>query len=226
MITVKFFAVAREKVGISETEVPLEALTTPTVKGLMLHLKSAYPVLESLEPHIRIAVDQEFVTPDAALDSGSEVALIPPVSGGAGGLSSHDGRYAIGVEPLAVDEAAELVRRPSAGALITFEGTVRNRTDDHEVVHLDYEAYPEMALKKLVEVGEEAAERWAAKVAIHHRYGHLTVGETAVVIAVSTPHRADGYECSQWIIDRLKEEVPIWKKEVGPDGATWVGFGP
>lgn len=226
MIEIKLFAVVRERLGVESLELDLEELEEPTVEAALAVASARFPALEELLPHLRIALDHEFVTLDAELHGDAEIALIPPVSGGSSERGSSDGRFRVTQEPLDSTEVVSLVRRTDAGAVITFEGTVRDHTDDHAVAYLVYEAYPEMALKKLLEVADAAAERWPCFVAIHHRYGRLELGETAVIIAVSTPHRADGYAASSWIIDRLKEEVPIWKKEVGPGGSTWVGFGP
>lgn len=120
----------------------------------------------------------------------------------------------------------EKVARPEAGAIVIFEGVVRNHTGDREVAFLEYEAYQEMALKKLAEVAEEVVESRDIHVAIHHRFGRLEIGDIAVVIAVSSPHRKDAFDACSRIIDRLKEEVPIWKKEVSADGSEWIGWGP
>jgi molybdopterin synthase catalytic subunit len=250
MIRIRFFAAVRERLGIDELTVPRDDLSEPTVGAAVGWATERYPELERLLPHVRLALDHEFVDDtNKLLAEDSEIALIPPVSGGSGGsgessdsgepgdardeqkasdetVQSADGRFAVTTSQLDPVRVVDLVRRNAAGAVITFEGTVRNHTADHDVDFLVYEAYPEMALKKLDEVGARAAQRWPAEIAVHHRYGRLELGETAVVIAVSTPHRAEGFDCAQWIIDTLKQEVPIWKKEVGPDGEEWVGFGP
>ncbi len=118
------------------------------------------------------------------------------------------------------------VDRGEAGAIVLFEGIVRNHTGDKKVAYLEYEAYEEMALKKLEEVAVEVVASRDIWVAISHRFGRLEIGDIAVTIAVSSPHRADAFDACSRIIDRLKEEVPIWKKEVGEDGSEWVGWGP
>ena len=121
----------------------------------------------------------------------------------------------------------EQVRRGDCGAVVTFLGTVRDLTGERVTVALDYEAYPAMAEKKLAEIGGEAASRWpGAQVAIVHRVGELLPGDLAVVIAASAPHRKEAFRACEHAIDRLKEDVPIWKKEQFRDGEVWVGLGP
>ena len=111
--------------------------------------------------------------------------------------------------------------------MVCFTGRVRDHTGDHDVSYLEYDAYPAMALEKLAQAVDESVERWpATRSAIHHRWGRLEIGEAAVVVATSSPHRAEAFAACQYIIDRLKEIVPIWKKEVSPEGEEWVGFGP
>jgi len=127
-------------------------------------------------------------------------------------------------EPLAVDAVVKLVSHRDAGAVLAFAGTVREMTDGKRTLHLEYEAYKTMAERALRMIGEEIAERWPqARTAIHHRVGRLEVSETAVVIAVSTPRRADAYEANRYAIERLKQVVPIWKKEFWADGSAWIG---
>ena len=124
-----------------------------------------------------------------------------------------------------MDDVAAKVVKPQTGAVVVFAGVVRNVSGGKDVEHLEYEAYQEMAVAKLRQVAQEARTRWPAivDIAIVQRIGHLEVGETAVVIAISSPHRHDGcFEACAYAINRLKEIVPIWKKEVGPDGAEWI----
>ena len=153
-------------------------------------------------------------------EDGDELAFIPPVSGG-----SDDPRFAMTTAPLTLDAVIALVERPEAGAVATFTGVVRNHTKERKVVRLEYDAYVPMAERKLRETAEKAEERWPVRVAIHHRHGSLEVGELAVVIAVSSPHRAEAFDACRFVIEELKREVPIWKKEVSPDGEEWIGRG-
>lgn len=123
-----------------------------------------------------------------------------------------------------IDEVAvrEAVAAPECGAVATFAGVVRNHSRGREVRYLEYEAYEPMALKQMQRIAEEAAQRWGARVAMVHRLGRMDVGETSVLIAVATPHRDQAFEACRWCIDTLKEQVPIWKKEVCPDGTYWI----
>lgn len=229
-VRVRYFAALRERLGRTEEQFELDALPAASVAGVFEHLVSREPSLSRLRAHLRAAVNQDFVPFETQLQGGDEVAFIPPVSGGSGGieeLRSDDGRFMMTTRPLDTMAVAERVRRAQAGAVLIFEGVVRDHTGERQVDHLEYEAYLEMALSKLMETAGEAGQRWpACLVAIHHRHGRLTIGEAAVIIAVSSPHRAEAYACSQYVIDRLKEVVPIWKKEVSPDGDVWVGLGP
>ena len=121
----------------------------------------------------------------------------------------------------------DLVKRSSAGAINVFIGTVRNATKEKSVRHLEFEAYEPMALKEMGKIADQAAAQWPVEaVAIYHRVGKLTIGDIPVVIAVATPHRLQGFEACQYIIDTLKQTVPIWKKEVFEDGEEWVAAHP
>ena len=125
---------------------------------------------------------------------------------------------------LNVEAVVDKVRADSCGAIATFIGTVRNESMGKKVLYLEYDAYEEMAIKKLREIGEEIKKKWEIdKMAITHRIGKLDIGVSSVIIAVSAPHRKDALEACQYIINRIKEIVPIWKKEVWEDGETWIG---
>lgn len=216
-VRVRYFAKIREIVGRDEEHLDVaDGSSIADVYGLLCERE---PSLGRLRYHLRAARNQEFEDFEALLQEGDELAFIPPVSGGAP-------RFLVTMERLSVDAVVDCVRRPEAGAIVTFQGVVRNHTGDREVIHLEYDAYVEMSEKKLRETAAEAEERWPVQVAVHHRYGRMEIGETAVVIAVSSPHRAEAFEACRWVIDRLKEVVPIWKKEVGPDGEEWLGRGP
>ena len=132
-------------------------------------------------------------------------------------------RFAITTELIRPDVLHSEVRGDGDGAIVTFSGVVRNHSGDVATDHLVYEAYPEMAERKMAEIGEEVKQRWPiGDMAIVHRVGRVEVGEISVVIAVASPHRAEAFEACSYAIDRLKESVPIWKKEVGPDGHYWT----
>ncbi|WP_168210363.1 molybdopterin converting factor subunit 1 [Persicimonas caeni] len=235
-LQIKYFAGLRERFGTAEETIEIDA-HAPTVADLWRALEGAHPEIGRMKKFVRVAVNRDFADETTRLAADDEIALIPPVSGGAGEeprsedepteLEDPTGAFRITLEALDTDRVRTHVTRPEAGAIVLFEGVVRDHTGDHDVSHLEYETYLEMTLDKLVQTGEEVAEKWEqCQIAIHHRYGRLEIGEKAVVIAVSSPHRAAAFEACQYAIDRLKEIVPIWKKEVGPDGAEWIGMGP
>ncbi len=171
-------------------------------------------------PHLRVAVNQEFLPLDAPVPDGAEVALVPPVAGGSG-------CFRLSETPLTLDEVVQAVGGPERGGLVTFTGTVRTETRGRRVRSLSYEAYPAMAERAMAAIGREIETRWpGSRAAIVHRVGTLVPGEAAVVIAVSSPHRAAAFEGCRHAIERLKADVPIWKKERFEDGEEWVGLGP
>ena len=125
---------------------------------------------------------------------------------------------------ITAQEVIDAVADDSAGAIVTFLGVVRNQTRGRKVLYLEYDAYPPMAERKLAEIAAEIYEKWRIeRVAVMHRVGRLEVGEASVAIAVASPHRAEGFDACRYMIDRLKEVVPIWKREVWEDGEEWVG---
>lgn len=216
-IRVRLFAAVREIVGERELEVEVEVGTTAA--GVVEHLAAAHPRIADLEKRLMLAVNREYVDGGRVLAEGDEVALIPPVSGGEGG-----DYYAIGEEAVSLDAVAGRVRQDSSGAVAGFLGVVRDHARGRTVRYLEYDAYPEMALAKMREIGEEIRRRWPVdRVAIVHRIGRLEIGEASVAIAVASPHRAEALEACAHVIERLKAIVPIWKKEVWTDGAEWIG---
>lgn len=218
-ITVRFFAAARERAKRSTLE--LELPSGARVSELIAALATQVPELTPLMPRLRIAVAEEFAGPDDLIPEGAEVALIPPVAGGSGGL------YRLQDTPLSLQEVVDAVSAHSQGGLVTFSGAVRDHSKGKQVSRLEYEAYGPMAQKKLSQIGEEARAKWpGTQVAVLHRLGTLSPGELAVVIAVSAPHRKEAFRACEYVIDRLKEDVPIWKKEFAEDGEVWVGLGP
>lgn len=206
-VRVRLFAGLRERAGWSERE--LDAASVGDVWS-QLGLGD--------EPQgLLYAVNREYAERSRTLADGDEVALIPPVSGGAFRLSE---------EPLSLDRAVDEVRSDEAGAIATFTGTTRAQSRDRSVVRLDYEAYEGMAEQVMAEIAEALHARYAlTALAIHHRIGTVGVGETSVVIAVSAPHRGDALAACRDAIDELKERVPLWKKEVYSDGEEWIGRG-
>ncbi|MFY0530136.1 molybdenum cofactor biosynthesis protein [Archangium gephyra] len=218
-ITILYFAAARERVGL-----PHESLELPPgarVTDVLRLLATRHPALAPLLPHLRVAVNQEFSNAEAEVPAGAELALIPPVAGGSGGL------FRVVDRPLRLEEVVEAVSGEAYGGLVTFSGSVRNQTRGRRVLRLEYEAYPPMAEKKLAEIGAEVAGKFnGTRLAIVHRVGTLTPGELAVVIAAAAPHRKEAFLGCEHAIERLKQDVPIWKKEFFEDGEVWVGLGP
>ncbi|HEY2354517.1 MAG TPA: molybdenum cofactor biosynthesis protein MoaE [Gaiellaceae bacterium] len=207
-VTVRLFAGLRELAGRSTLE--LEDVASVADVWPRLGLGD--------EPGgLLYAVNREYVSTDRALADGDEVALIPPVSGGS---------FLLTPEPLDVAAVLREVESPDAGALASFVGTVRRRSRERDVLHLDYEAYEEMAEEMLARLGAELIERHGlTAVAIHHRLGRVEIGEPSVVIAVSAPHRAAALDACREAIETLKTSIPLWKKEVYAGGEEWIGQG-
>ena len=216
-ITVLYFAAARERAGTAQETVEWGG---GPVRQLLEKLAAAHPDLRPLLPHLRVAVNQEFTSLDAPVPDGAEVALVPPVAGGTD-------CFRLSETPLALEEVVGAVGGPERGGLVTFTGTVRSETRGRRVRGLSYEVYPGMAERAMAAIGREIESRWlGTRVAIVHRVGTLVPGDAAVVIAVSAPHRAAAFEGCRHAIERLKADVPIWKKERFEDGEEWVGLGP
>jgi molybdopterin converting factor subunit 1 len=207
VVRIRLFALLRERAGTNEL-----ALELPD--GARVRDALADPALTSLAGGLPLvmAVNREYASEDAPLAPGDELALIPPVSGGA------EPHVALRDGPLSLDALIARVRDPRAGAVVTFSGVTR------EVPSLEYEAYAEMALEQLRAVVAEAIERHGlCAAAAEHRVGTVPLSEASVIVAVSAPHRAEAFAGGREIIDRLKALAPIWKREVGEDGgATWV----
>lgn len=218
---VLLFGAARERVGAPSLalSIPPDGVTLEAFWDLLI---AEAPVLEPIVPYLRLAVDRELVGAGGRVLPTSELALLPPVSGGSTGAP-----FRVQDRPLSLDAVVAAVQHEGAGAVVTFTGAVRNATSGRRVVRLEYEAYAAMADAVLTRLGREVEEGWpGARLAIHHRIGILAPGELAVVIAASAPHRAAAFEACRHAIERLKQEVPIWKKECFEDGSTWVGLGP
>ena len=206
-VTVRLFAGLRERAGWSRREID-----AATVGDVWARLD-----LGEEPAGLLYAVNKEYAERDHALRDGDEVALIPPVSGGAFRLSE---------EPLSVEAAVAEVQSADAGAIATFIGTTRAHSRGRAVVHLDYEAYEGMAEKMMTELAESLkAKHGLVEVAIHHRVGRVGIGDTSVVIAVSAAHRDAALAACKEAIDTLKVSVPLWKKEVYEGGEEWIGRG-
>ena len=206
-MSVRVFAGLRERAGWSRRDV--DAATVGDV----------WPALGlGDEPDgLLYAVNREYAPREHALADGDEVALIPPVSGGA---------FLLRDEQLSLDRVVDEVRSEEAGAIATFTGTTRVQSRGRTVTHLDYEAYEGMAEQVMAEIADRLRARYElCDIAIHHRVGRVGIGETSVVIAVSAPHRQDALAACKDAIDELKERVPLWKKEVYEGGEEWIGRG-
>jgi molybdopterin synthase catalytic subunit/molybdopterin converting factor small subunit len=207
-VKVKLFAGLRERAGWAEQEVD-----GPT------NVDEVWPVL-SLGPEpdgLLYAVNKEYVERGHELADGDEVAVIPPVSGGSFRLSA---------DTLSLDAVVDEVRTDRAGAIATFVGTTRVYSRGRAVEHLDYEAYEGMAEQVMARIATELKDRYdVCEIAIHHRTGRVDIGDASVVIAVSAPHRQDAFAACREAIDTLKQQVPLWKKEVYEGGEEWVGRG-
>jgi molybdopterin synthase catalytic subunit len=213
-VTVKLFGSIREAADAEELAVVVPEGST--VADLRLLLTRDHPSFEEMADRLRISVNYEIVGGDRALSEGDEVAFLPPVSGGSG---SHT----LSAEPLDVGSVVNRVTGPDIGGIVSFIGTVRDTSRGHSIRHLEYEAYPEMVEREMERILREAAQRWpGTRVAVAHRRGRLGVGEIAVVVAAGAPHRGDAFAAARYTIDTLKEQVPIWKKEVTADGEYWV----
>ncbi|HKA87965.1 MAG TPA: molybdenum cofactor biosynthesis protein MoaE [Haliangiales bacterium] len=217
-IHVRYFAVVRERLR-RETE-DIELPPGATAASALDALAERHEPLRRLRPWLRLVVNQEAVADTTALADGDELALLPPVAGGQGRLAR------IVTEPPSLPAVIAAVERRGAGGIVTFVGMVRDHSQGHAVERLEYEAFAEMADKVFCALCDEIEAKYpGARVALEHRVGALGIGDVAVAIAVSAPHRGEAFRACEETIRLLKERAPIWKKEFGPDGATWVGLG-
>jgi molybdopterin synthase catalytic subunit/molybdopterin converting factor small subunit len=207
-ITVRLFAVLRERAGCGERELDLgDGSRVGDVWGAL--------GLGDEPAGIAYARNREYADRDAALSDGDEVALIPPVSGGA---------FRVQSEPLDLAAVVAEVSDPGAGAIATFVGTTRDHNRGRTVTHLEYDAYPEMAEAEMAKIAAAVIDRHGVRhVAIAHRTGHVPIGEASVIIAVSAAHRGAAMDACREAIDTLKQTVPVWKKEVFESGEEWIG---
>jgi molybdopterin converting factor subunit 1 len=200
---------------------PIESLEMPagaTVATLLEHFRARGPHDGRLWESLAVAVNQQYAAPSHPLSEGDEVALLPPVSGGS--ISSH---VALVRGPIQADALVSRLKQGEDGAVVVFDGIVRNNTRGRRTLYLVYEAYEEMALKQMQSLAQEALTRFPVRdVLLVHRLGKLEIGETSVLIAVASAHRPAAFDACRWLIDTLKKTVPIWKKEHFEDGAVWA----
>jgi len=215
-VTALFFGITRDLTGCPREEMEIPA--GESVGDLRRRLEGRFPRLETVADSLVVAVNQEIAARSAPLHEGDEVAFMPPVSGGA-----EERFFRLTRDPISAAALAGQLRAPKDGAVVTFEGIVRNHSRGRATLYLEYEAYEPMAIRKLEEIAGEAKRKFAIDgIGIVHRLGRLEIGETSVAIAVTAEHRGEAFRACQYAIDRLKLVVPIWKKEFFRDGAVWA----
>jgi molybdopterin synthase catalytic subunit len=214
-LELRCFASLREIAG-DRSELTLA--NDATVEDAWAALAERHPGLRPHRPFVRAARNGSYAAWDQRLGEGDVIAFLPPVSGGAT-VALVDG-------PIDLERLERAVAAPGHGAIVTFVGRARDRADDDRVViELEYEVYPEMATTVLAEIAAEAEERWGAAVAVAHRHGVVPIGESAVAIVTAAMHRAEAYEASRFVIEGIKQRLPIWKRERFADGREWKRHG-
>ena len=213
-VRVIYFGILKDAVGRQLEDVELGE--NASLGDLLADRIAHTPVIDNFRTVLAFAINQQYAQLKDKLHDGDEVAMLPPVSGGAP-------RCALVREAIDQKKITDSVKQAEDGAVCVFDGTVRNNTRGRETLYLVYEAYEEMALKQMEELAAEAKRKFAVReVAIVHRLGRLEIGETSVLIAVASAHRAAAMDACRWLIDTLKKMVPVWKKEFFIDGAVWA----
>lgn len=219
-VRVLFFGQLKEIVGLAEDDAELSEGSR--VEDLFERYRNRFPELAEFRPSVAASINQEYAAWRAPLAPDDEVAFLPPVSGGQQ-LAVDGDIFQLVRVPIKPQEIAEALKAPEDGALVVFDGFVRNNYKGHSTQYLVYEAYEAMACAKMREIGAQMRQKFAIhRIAIVHRLGRLEIGETSVLIAVSSPHRAAAFEACRYGIDTLKRTVPIWKKEHFVGGAVWA----
>jgi molybdopterin converting factor subunit 1 len=226
-VQVLFFGMLKDLAGRGTDSLSLPEHAT--LGDVLSHYEERIPRLKDLMASIAMSVNQEYAGPETRLNSGDEIALLPPVSGGSGGEApsreppGYRHHSLIVHERIRTDAVLDALKRPEDGAAVVFEGIVRDNTRGRRTLYLDYEAYEEMALKQLEDLAGQALAKFKVRdVAIVHRLGRLQIGDTSVLIVVASAHRTAAFDACRWLIDTLKRTVPIWKKEHFEDGAVWA----
>ncbi|HLF82900.1 MAG TPA: molybdenum cofactor biosynthesis protein MoaE [Blastocatellia bacterium] len=217
-ITALLFGQAREWVGSSNLDLTLDA--PATVESAFTLLKSRHSRLADMERSLLFAVNEEYASLSSPLSDGDRLAVLPPVSGGE--AASRD-IFEITREPINIAHLRARLLEGDSGAVVIFDGVARNNTKGRRTLYLEYEGYQPMALRTMEQIGREVHERWPInRVGIIHRLGRIDTTQSSVVIVVTSAHRKIAFEACHYAIDRLKQIVPIWKKEYFEDGAVWV----
>jgi MoaE-MoaD fusion protein len=219
-VRVLFFGQLKEIVGLAQDDAELS--DGARVEDLFERYGRKFPKLSEFRPSIAASVNQEYAGWRSPLTAGDEVAFLPPVSGGQQTAIAED-LFQLVREPIRTRELAESLKAPEDGALVVFDGFVRNHFRGKQTLYLEYEAYEPMAYTKMREIGTQIREKFQVhRLAIVHRLGRLEIGDTSVWIGVSSAHRAAAFDACRYAIDTLKRSVPIWKKEYFAGGAVWA----
>ena len=221
-VRVLFFGMLKDAAGrASDT---LQLPERATLAELLARCGEKFPALAKFSGSLALSVNQEYAGRGTVLRENDEVALLPPVSGGSVQAEIAEAAHVQLVRDLIVPHnIVPSLEKPEDGAIVVFDGVVRNHNRGRQTLYLDYEAYEAMALKELRRLAEEAKTKFAIRnVALVHRLGRLEIGESSVLIAVYAGHRAAAFDACRWLIDTLKRTVPIWKKEYFADGAVWA----
>lgn len=220
-IEVLYFAYCRDMMGREREFLQLRA--DARVSDVLAHCVSMQPAMANLARNLLVAVNQEYARPDQRLAEGDEVAIFPPVSGGSESVEAEQDHYEIVRHSIPAQEIIAKMKRPEDGAVVTFDGIIRNNSRGKQTRSVEYQAYEPMALKHIRKIGERIKLMWEIdSVAIIHRLGRLEIGDSSVLIVVTATHRRPAFEACQYAIDLLKKTVPIWKKECYEDGEVWI----
>jgi MoaE-MoaD fusion protein len=226
-VEVRLFATLKDRARHGRIVVEVEE--PATVQSLVEAIAAAYPALAPALPVALVAVNKSFAAPDTAVQAQDDVALFPPVSGGSSEDAPFPTYFALTTAEVDLNAIQALLSQPDVGAIVTFSGSVRGKTEREglppQTLHLEYEAYTEMAELKMAQIAREIWARWPAVkgIALVQRIGRLDIGEMTTLVACASAHRDQGvFEAARYGIDRLKEIVPVWKKEVGADRSLWV----
>jgi molybdopterin synthase catalytic subunit len=227
-VTVRCYAAAAEQLG---PKVQLDVGTPSTAGQIRAALVAAHPDAAELIGQCRLAVDLDIAGTDTPVHDDSEIALLPPFAGGSRGEADDEAAPAVVIDvrapPLAVEEVLAAIAHPAAGAQAVFLGRVRDHSSGDPAVHrLDYSAYEPMARQVMTTIADETRARWPSVcgIALLHAVGELAVGAHSVLVACSSPHRAEAYQANQHALEQLKARVPVWKREVGSRGSRWVNL--